>query len=68
MAVHKILCAIGVALLFFLLLSMAEHVGGLPDAAVKNFDTLRRYRKNFKFLKEVKILSKFFQNKFTCLM
>ncbi|OGW92599.1 MAG: hypothetical protein A3I73_00390 [Omnitrophica bacterium RIFCSPLOWO2_02_FULL_45_16] len=24
--------------------------------------------KNFKFLEEVKILSKFFQNKFTCLM
>jgi hypothetical protein len=39
-----------------------------PDAAVKNSDTLWRYRKNFKFLKEVKILSEFFQNKLACPM
>ena len=39
-----------------------------PGAAVKNSDTLWQYRKNFKFLKEVKILSEFFRNKFGCLI
>jgi hypothetical protein len=46
--------------------------GGIPDVppevAVKNSDTLWQYRKNFKFLKEVKILSEFFRNKFGCLI
>ncbi len=39
-----------------------------PDADVKNSDTLWRYRKNFKFLKEVKILSEFLHSKLACLM
>ena len=34
--------------------------GGPPGATVKNSDTLWRFSKNFKFLKEVKILSEFF--------
>ena len=34
----------------------------------KNSDTLWRYRKNFKFLKEVKILSEFFHSKLACLI
>ena len=39
-----------------------------PEADVKNSDTLGRYRKNFKFLKEVKILSEFLHSKLACLM
>ncbi len=39
-----------------------------PGADVKNSDTLWRYRKNFKFLKEVKILSEFLHSKLACLM
>jgi hypothetical protein len=34
--------------------------GVTPEAASKKFNTLWRYSKNFKFLKEVKILSEFF--------
>ena len=42
--------------------------GAPPEAAVKNSDTLWRFSKKFKFLKEVKFLSEFFRNKLVCLM
>jgi hypothetical protein len=39
-----------------------------PDADVKNSDTLWRYRKKFRFLKEAKFLSEFLHSKLACLM
>jgi hypothetical protein len=54
-------------LLNFSLTVQAELWCPKPDAAVKNSDTLQRFSKNFKFLKEVKILSEFFQNKLAML-
>ena len=52
----------------FSLVQQAELSVSQPDADVKNSDTLWRYRKNFKFLKEVKILSEFLHSKLACLM
>jgi len=37
--------------------------GGPPGATVKNSDTLGRYSKKFRLLKEAKFLSEFFHSK-----
>ena len=39
-----------------------------PDADVKNSDTLWRYRKKFRFLKEAKFLSEILHSKLACPM
>jgi len=51
----------------FLLLAQAEYPVDRSRAAVKNSDTLWRYRKILNSCKEVKILSEFFRNKLACL-
>ena len=48
--------------------SIRRTLRGVAEAALKNFYTLWRYSKKFKFLKEVKILSKFLRNKLACLI